>query len=348
MRLPDDARRNRSGLVVALCLSIPLAACGSGSANAGLSSVAHTASAPNGPESDYPQVLGEPFTVDGELFTPEDSYSYDQVGFASLGDEGGDGVTVAHKTLPLPSYVEVTSLETGRTILTRVERRGPMTASRLVALSPGAARQLGMSDGEAVRVRRVNPPEVERAELRMGNTAPERLSTPASLLAVLKRNLPLLPQGPQTALSARTSGSATLLEPVVVAPSTALAVAPQPDAAEPAPAGGLSEANGAYPLQQLAEAVDPPSVMEDTPPSASPRTPPAPVSDAGFVVQAGTFASKLNAERLAGKLDGGFVTRAGKFYRVRVGPYPTRGQAEAALAKVRAAGYSDAQIFSAG
>ena len=42
------------------------------------------------------------------------------------------------------------------------------------------------------------------------------------------------------------------------------------------------------------------------------------------------------------------MRKTGRFYRVRTGPYATRGQAEAALAKVRAAGYSDARVFTAG
>lgn len=71
-------------------------------------------------------------------------------------------------------------------------------------------------------------------------------------------------------------------------------------------------------------------------------------ADGAFVVQAAAFSSKANAERLANQLEGGFVMQAGSYYRVRVGPYATRGQAEAALAKVRAAGYSDARVFSAG
>ena len=70
---------------------------------------------------------------------------------------------------------------------------------------------------------------------------------------------------------------------------------------------------------------------------------PAAAADGAFVVQAATFASEANAERAAESL-GGFIDPVGRFYRVRTGPYATRGQAEAALAKVRAAGYSDAKV----
>ena len=66
-----------------------------------------------------------------------------------------------------------------------------------------------------------------------------------------------------------------------------------------------------------------------------------------FVVQAAAFSTAERAERAARTLDGN-VTRAGRYYRVRTGPFATRGEAEASLAKVRAAGYSDARILTNG
>ena len=91
----------------------------------------------------------------------------------------------------------------------------------------------------------------------------------------------------------------------------------------------------------------PPAVR--TAPVAAPvqASSPGPQGDDGFVVQAAAFSSKANADRAASKI-GGFVQQSGKYYRVRTGPYTSRGQAEAALAKVRAAGYSDARVFTAG
>lgn len=303
--------------------------------------------AANGPSADYPMVLGEPFTVDGQEFVPADTASYDAVGFAGADAEGGQGITVSHKTLPLPSYVEVTELDSGRTVLARVERRGPMTAKRLVALSPGAIAALGIADGAPVRVRRVNPPETDRAELRAGRKAAERMDTPKSLLGVLQRKLP-------------AGGAATMLAqgPAQAMPA---AVPEQPMAATPpvpkATGAGLfveeRKANTAYPLGgQPRAAAAPATPMART--SAAPvRTPaesvssPAPAANGEFVIQAAAFSNKANADRAASKI-GGFVTKAGTLYRVRTGPYATRGQAEAALAKVREAGYSDARVFSAG
>ena len=151
---------------------------------------ASTALAANGPASDYPVTIGAPYSIGGVSYTPTDVWNYDEVGYIAMDRAGGNTISGSHHTLPLPSYVEVTSLDTGKTILVRIERRGPMNGPELVALSPGAIAQLGASPSTPVRVRRVNPQEPERAALRAGRAAPDRMDTPMSLVAVLKLKLP--------------------------------------------------------------------------------------------------------------------------------------------------------------
>ncbi|MDC0886359.1 SPOR domain-containing protein [Altererythrobacter sp.] len=392
MRLPNDARK----VCLALGLSAVLSACiGGGGGDVRQLASAENAlrgQVANGPEADYPQVLGEPFTVDGQLFTPADEYSYDSVGYAALAPDLGQGIIAAHKTLPVPSYVELTSLESGKTILARVERRGPMTASRIVALSAPAQALLGVTEGTPIRVRRVNPPEFDRAELRAGRPAPERLETPQSLLAVLKKNLPATGSASLAGPQVPTAEQRASLAPVSMPPSAAKRA---PEASKIASASATSveksfdkaftatrKANSAYPLAPVAGVAPPPPATAMVPARTAPtvvarapevrsyslpgtqtvapkrqtgvsRTEPAPArqirqtADGKFVVQAAAFTSKANADRLASQIEG-FVMPAGRYFRVRTGPYATRGQAEAALAKVRAAGYSDARVFSAG
>lgn len=156
------------------------------------------------PVSDYPVKIGQPYQVGGITYTPADTLNHDEVGYASWygADHEGKptangesfrpgGISAAHKTLPLPSYVEVTALDTGRTILVRVNDRGPFVQNRVIDLSSGAAEQLGIRrNGVApVRVRRVNPAEQERAVLRAGGQAAERLDAPQPLLAALRQRL---------------------------------------------------------------------------------------------------------------------------------------------------------------
>lgn len=148
---------------------------------------------PTGPAGDYPVVIGPAYSVNGVTYTPEDALNYDEVGYAIRDTDAGPGVTAAHHTLPLPSYIEVTELNEGRTALVRVERRGPMNGNQLLALSADAMAQLGIASSAPVRVRRVNPPEIERAKLRAGERAPMRIETPSGLLTVLRRQLPDAP-----------------------------------------------------------------------------------------------------------------------------------------------------------
>jgi rare lipoprotein A len=62
-------------------------------------------------------------------------------------------MTAAHRTLPLPTYVEVTNLENGRTVVVRVNDRGPFHADRIIDLSYAAARKLGIVGAGTARVR---------------------------------------------------------------------------------------------------------------------------------------------------------------------------------------------------
>ncbi len=138
-------------------------------------------------------LIGDPYTIGGERFEPKDDNSFDEVGYASVRSSGSDnsGISASHRILPIPSYVEITNLETGKTILVRINERGPMLKNRVVDLSPAAAQTLGIGGGQstAVRVRRVNPPSSEKSILRSGNAAPERLDTPPALLSALKKQL---------------------------------------------------------------------------------------------------------------------------------------------------------------
>lgn len=319
----------------ALALSLALGACGAmGGSDRPATGRPLAAATTNGPAADYPMVLGDPFTIDGVEYTPSDAMNHDEVGYAALDAEAAPGITVSHKTLPLPSYVEVTSLESGRTILARVERRGPMTNARVIGLSPDAQAQLGAGEGAAVRVRRVNPPEIQRADLRAGREAPLRMETPETLLGVLRRKLS--EDGSASLASAQKAPMPSGVELSGPPPTVSAAdTAPTQASAEPI----ADRAESDYTLAPMEGAATPqPALVSPTP--AAP-------ADGAFVVQAATFASEANAERAAEALDG-FISPAGRFYRVRIGPYATRGQAEAALAKVRAAGYSDAKVSTTG
>ena len=165
----DRLRANGWGCSVVVSGALLLAGCGGG----GLHRLV----------PDSPVKLGRPYTVAGRTYVPTDDVNYDQIGEASWygnaeqGRRTASGETfyrqrpsAAHKTLPLPSYVEVTRLDTGRRILVRVNDRGPFARDRILDLSLEAAKELDIDRaGRAmVRVRRVTPKARDRETLRRG------------------------------------------------------------------------------------------------------------------------------------------------------------------------------------
>ena len=101
--------------------------------------------------------LGQSYSVDGETYVPRNQPDYVEEGMASWygpGFHGGktangeqfdaNGLTAAHRTLPLPSIIKVTLLSTGKSAIVRVNDRGPFAHSRIIDLSRGAAEKIGL------------------------------------------------------------------------------------------------------------------------------------------------------------------------------------------------------------
>ncbi len=87
-------------------------------------------------------------------------------------------MTAAHKTLPIPSYVRVTNLENGRSVVVRVNDRGPFVKNRIIDLSYVAARKLGIirKGTGLVEIRVVTPDDVRRPQSAgTGKAGPRRL-----------------------------------------------------------------------------------------------------------------------------------------------------------------------------
>ncbi len=115
----------------------------------------------------YPnnKAYNRPYTVKGKTYYPLPSAEgYRETGVASwYGPESGNrtamgtpfkpsGISAAHKTLPLPSRVRVTNLENGRSVDLWVNDRGPFHRNRLIDLSQGAAKAIGMRGTTKVKV----------------------------------------------------------------------------------------------------------------------------------------------------------------------------------------------------
>ncbi len=110
--------------------------------------------------------LGSPYKIAGRWYVPREDHAYDATGVASWygtdfhGRKTANGeiydmnaLTAAHTTLPLPSYAYVTNLENGRTVLVRINDRGPYAHDRIIDLSRQTARALGSESRGLTTVR---------------------------------------------------------------------------------------------------------------------------------------------------------------------------------------------------
>lgn len=301
---------------------------------------------------------------------PQSVVIYDEVGYASwYGDEragqptaNGEafnpaGFTAAHPTLPIPTYVEVTHLDTGKTILVRVNDRGPSARGRLIDLSAAAARDLGIggSGTAPVRVRRVNPPDQEKAALMAGQKAGDRLNTPPQLLTALRKKLGAGPISPaldrQAALPpsqrpapvadapvyrpSETSDDGFIVEEAGARPARVVVSKPQR-----APTKTRAASNSGASFEVHAASNDGFVIEQADNQRQAIRTA---RSEGSYYVQVAAFSDENRARATAGKVGAG-IERAGNIYRVRKGPYPSEASARAALGPIAAKGYRDARV----
>ncbi len=110
--------------------------------------------------------IGSPYKIGTRLYVPTEDPNYDRVGLGSWygtdfhGRKTANGevfdmnaLTAAHPTLPIPSYAYVTNLSNNRTILVRINDRGPYAHDRVIDLSRRSARELGYELNGVTQVR---------------------------------------------------------------------------------------------------------------------------------------------------------------------------------------------------
>jgi rare lipoprotein A len=136
--------------------------------------------------------VGKPYSVNGRTYVPNENASYRSEGIASWygpdfhGRRTANGevydmhaISAAHPTMPLPSYARITNLDNKRSIIVRVNDRGPYVRSRIIDLSIGTAKALDFYGHGLARVR------VEYV-----GRAPLEGSDDAMLLATLREGSP--------------------------------------------------------------------------------------------------------------------------------------------------------------
>ena len=267
--------------------------------------------------------IGKPYQIGDTWYYPREQPDYDETGIASwygptfYGHRTANGeiytaqdLTAAHRTLPLPVNVRVTNLDNGKSLIVRVNDRGPFAKGRIIDLSERAAELLGYKARGTARVRVTY---VGRADMEGGGPPPDE--TPPEVASAV----PAAPTGRVAAAALDALPGTAVAPPVSSAPL-------------PAPS--------AVPTADAAVATQPTGLVSEVP------VPPA----TRLYVQVGAFSTYANADRLLKRLgDAGLKiatsTQNGRtIYRVRSGPFDELGAADSALARLLSLGSNDAQI----
>ncbi len=274
--------------------------------------------------------VGNPYIVDGVRYTPmNESLGYSEKGIASWygqdfhGKASANGecynmyaFTAAHKSLPLPTVARVTNLENGKSVVVKVNDRGPFVRGRIIDLSYAAAQSLDMVRyGTApVLVEAIGGPHHVAGGYKGGYFKPssdmknndirgERLASVGVGGGTEEESLAPLPKGSQVRSAVQPPKPATSL--------------PKPPEYED-------------------------RVFTDT----------KPLKKTFVYVQVGAYGSEANATEQMKRLSQTFETAAlsqfesgGKqLLRVRAGPFHSVADADAALQKAISAGFSEAQL----
>jgi rare lipoprotein A len=305
--------------------------------------------------------VGKPYKVNGIWYFPKEDAKYDEIGVASwYGPEfhqrltangeyfDMDLVTAAHKTLPLPSVVRVTNLENGRSLLVRVNDRGPFVNERIIDLSRKAADLLGFIAKGKAKVRVELMPEESMAVASYAQNqfitnigqVPKLPAVSAGAVTVSQEDMSTSQQFEQS--SQESLQSSLLKSEQQEAPQVFVSQPKEDDLA--GVVSTLSEKQGVQVVKS--SPVQPSQDPRESFEKVSPQN-----SYGKSYVQVGAFGSKENAEKISkmlasvGSPNIESLERLGQIiYRVRFGPYEDVADAQKVMDKILEIGHGDVQI----
>ncbi len=264
--------------------------------------------------------IGAPYQIGGVWYSPAEDYSYDETGIASWYGPGfhlkktangeifdAEELTAAHRTLPMPTLARVTNLDNGRSVVVRINDRGPFAHGRILDLSRKAAEVLEFVGKGTARVR------------------VQVLADESRAIAQAVRG-----RGGRQITTAPRDGTYSTAEvtPVRATPAVARYAPPQPPAPQPV-------------MHDLAEiGLDLPDVtQEDVKPDTLIYV------QAGSFTMAGNAEMLKRKVQPYGpaKVDVAAVNGV-TFYRVRIGPMANVAKADAMLAKIAQDGVTNSRI----
>ena len=272
------------------------------------------------PEPRY--VVGDPYRLGGVWSYPQEDYALSETGLSEVlpapmfGGQTANGevlmaqgLTAAHRSLQMPAIIRVTNLENGRSMLLRVNDRGPEKPGRILGVSPRAAALLGMMPGRATQIALVVDAEKSRAAAEgLPGQAPPPIAIAAAPRAAVARE----------------------------------ELAPLPGTRE-APRREVQPLPSAAPLTELApQGRGTMAPLTETVTQNAPRP-------GSLLVEAGQFSSRYGAEAVAARLPGARISQQGRGrnanFRVALGPFAEVRAADFALERTLAAGLSGARII---
>ena len=287
------------------------------------SHIAKNAAPPSKSEGNFK--VGKPYKVEGKWYTPQETYNFTETGIASwYGDEfhgkptaNGElfdmnELTAAHRTLQMPSLVRVTNLENGRSLIVRVNDRGPFKRGRVMDLSKRAAELLGFKNKGMAKVKLQ---VLSRESQDIAMAAKRGQDTRGMEVAMNDGHRPHI-QPASLPASAREPIQTVSLEPMAASPTQI--------------PGHISNQGNFMP---------------------DPVVKQFPVTPTHIYVQAGSFGNQENAARLAQTLHPfgsaqiyPAMVNGQQFYRVRLGPLSTVDYADGVLLKLAQGGHPNAII----
>jgi len=265
--------------------------------------------------------VGTPYQIEGIWYYPREQPDYDETGIASwygptfYGKNTANGelydggaLTAAHRTLPMPVNVRVTNLDNGKSIVVRVNDRGPYARGRIIDLSRHAAELLDVVQTGTARVRVTY---LGRADLRGGMPPPSE--TPPEIASAL-------PAAPTAKVEVAQLG---IVSGAAVAP--------------PGRQYSMPKAATSAPMQ-----------VASTEPTGQVTRVPVPAATHLYVQVGAFSKldnARMLLSKLGGDLRISTLQRNGQtLYRVRTGPLNSVEDADATLSRITGAGSNDAQI----
>lgn len=321
--------------------------------------------------------IGKPYEINGKTYRPAPDSTYDKIGDASWYGPGFHGkrtasgeifdqndITAAHPTLPIPSLVRVTNIANEKSLVVRINDRGPFHGNRIIDLSKRAAELLDVRSVKPVRVQFLDRETKEYISSIQG------ISPRIDMVAYNENYTNKVKEDPISEnIEIASDSNSTEIQNFAPVQSVESS-----DLEKPSKSGGFlirdaaaddknlsSDQDALYKQATQAPETKKTVVQKEIPEVKSPietvikNEPSARKSNEKYVILAGSFSSQDNAKKLVRSLSDldnhqklvviDKVKVMGKdWWRVHVGPFTDSNKAEQALEIVREAGVRDARI----